>query len=318
MKKLLSLLIVCILLVLCINPAFSASGKAPVMKTTIGVIMDGVRIRFERQPVVVNGRLMVPVRSALQNLGIRVDWTAADKSIRLEKNDTVINMKIGDKNYKVDGEARVMDVEPILLDGITMVPIRFVGEALKTDVIWDGENNAVRINTGDDNDNISRGGTRIKSYAVVIDAGHGGKDPGAIYGGISEKDLNLDIAKRLYTLLENQGIQLYMTRTNDTYIDLYDRSGLANKVNADLLISVHNNAGPSGTTGSMSLYYPGMSKSNGNLSPAEFAGAISESPAKKVLIPLNRCNIEIVGVKSEPLPHHIDNVITIIKNCLVK
>lgn len=53
----------------------------------------------------------------------------------------------------------------------------------------------------------------------------------------------------------------------------------------------------------------------GELTPA-MARAISESPARKVLIPLNRCNIEVVGVRSEPLPHHIDSAVAIIKNML--
>lgn len=53
----------------------------------------------------------------------------------------------------------------------------------------------------------------------------------------------------------------------------------------------------------------------GELTPA-MASAISESPAKKVLIPLNRCNIEVAGVKSEPLPHYIDSAVAIIKNYL--
>lgn len=53
----------------------------------------------------------------------------------------------------------------------------------------------------------------------------------------------------------------------------------------------------------------------GELTPL-MAKAISESPAKKVLIPLNRCNIEVVGVKSEPLPHHIEGAVAIIKKCI--
>jgi len=50
----------------------------------------------------------------------------------------------------------------------------------------------------------------------------------------------------------------------------------------------------------------------GELTPV-MAKAISESPARKILIPLNRCNIDVVGVKSEPLPHHIDNAVSMIK-----
>lgn len=55
----------------------------------------------------------------------------------------------------------------------------------------------------------------------------------------------------------------------------------------------------------------------GELSP-EIARAVAESPAKKVLIPLNRCNIEIAGVKNEPLPHHIESAVAIIKGIIAK
>ena len=54
----------------------------------------------------------------------------------------------------------------------------------------------------------------------------------------------------------------------------------------------------------------------GELTPL-MAKAIAESPAKKVLIPLNRCNIEVVGVKSEPLPHHIENAVKIIEGYII-
>lgn len=54
----------------------------------------------------------------------------------------------------------------------------------------------------------------------------------------------------------------------------------------------------------------------GELTPG-MARAISESPAKKILIPLNKCNIDIAGVKNEPLPHHIDNAVSMVKNLLL-
>lgn len=98
--------------------------------------------------------------------------------------------------------------------------------------------------------------TISKNYVVVVDAGHGGKDTGAVSGGAREKDLNLDVAKRLDALLQEEGIQTYMTRTDDSFVELYDRSGLANLVKADLLVSIHHNAGSSKVSGTMNLYYP--------------------------------------------------------------
>lgn len=89
---------------------------------------------------------------------------------------------------------------------------------------------------------------------IVIDAGHGGKDPGAVFSSVYEKSLNLDIAKRLRKLLEAKGYEVIMTRTTDVFLELADRANIANKNNADLFISIHNNSMPSGYSGVMTLY----------------------------------------------------------------
>jgi N-acetylmuramoyl-L-alanine amidase len=78
---------------------------------------------------------------------------------------------------------------------------------------------------------------------VVIDAGHGGRDPGAVgIGGIREKDIVLDISFQVARLLEQQGVQAVMTRTDDSEIDLEPRVSLASRVNATLFVSIHANA----------------------------------------------------------------------------
>src|SRR5699024_6268791 len=78
---------------------------------------------------------------------------------------------------------------------------------------------------------------------IVIDAGHGGSDPGTSANGIVEKILVLDIAKRVEKLLKNAGYNVIMTRSDDEYVKLDDRTEIANKANADLFISIHGNAG---------------------------------------------------------------------------
>jgi N-acetylmuramoyl-L-alanine amidase len=93
---------------------------------------------------------------------------------------------------------------------------------------------------------------------IVIDPGHGGKDPGAIgRGGLKEKDVVLDIAVRLKKLLERQGHTVIMTRSNDTFIPLGDRTQLANSHNADLFVSIHANANPNRHTKGMQVYLLG-------------------------------------------------------------
>lgn len=78
---------------------------------------------------------------------------------------------------------------------------------------------------------------------IVIDAGHGGKDPGAIGpDGLMEKDVVLDVAKRVKRQLEKQGFDVILTRGKDVYLDLDVRTQIANSRDADLFVSIHANA----------------------------------------------------------------------------
>ena len=94
----------------------------------------------------------------------------------------------------------------------------------------------------------------INDKIVVIDAGHGGNDPGANRQGIMEKDIDLAILLELKELFENskENIHVYYTRTDDSNPTHEQRVGLANKVNADLFISIHNNSTKSGRVSSIS------------------------------------------------------------------
>jgi N-acetylmuramoyl-L-alanine amidase/LysM repeat protein len=85
-------------------------------------------------------------------------------------------------------------------------------------------------------------------FRVVIDAGHGGKDPGAISPLIplAEKDVALDVALRLGAALQRRGIQVVHTRTADQYVGLAERAAVAGRVGADALVSIHLNATATG------------------------------------------------------------------------
>ena len=85
------------------------------------------------------------------------------------------------------------------------------------------------------------GGNRSDSL-VVIDAGHGGHDSGALCGGKQEKDLVLQITKKLKDALEDEGYRVYMTRGNDRFLKLGQRTRIADKKDAKVFISIHANA----------------------------------------------------------------------------
>ncbi len=109
---------------------------------------------------------------------------------------------------------------------------------------------------------------------IVIDPGHGGIDPGATYGDLKEKTLNLDISLRLNKLLKEKGVKTYILRENDVYLGIYERAYIANKLNAALYLSVHNNAYYTSYKGTETLYYPGTS---GNGFGKKFAQIIQDS-----------------------------------------
>lgn len=96
---------------------------------------------------------------------------------------------------------------------------------------------------------------------IVIDAGHGGKDPGAMANGIREKDIVLKVAKKLGGYIEeNLGIDVVYTRTDDTFIELEERGKIANRQGAKLFISIHINAARSRSARGTETFFLGQHK----------------------------------------------------------
>ncbi|MBD5161686.1 MAG: hypothetical protein HDT14_06690 [Oscillibacter sp.] len=141
----------------------------------------------------------------------------------------------------VDGEPLEVPEAYISADGLTMVPLRTVAEALGCEVTWDPATRTVSIASAPRSEEAEEEAPAY-SALVVLDPGHGGEANGAEYGGVQEKNLNLAIAAQAAELLEKAGVTVVMTRTDDSYVDLYERTDLANGLGADLFVSVHCNA----------------------------------------------------------------------------
>jgi N-acetylmuramoyl-L-alanine amidase len=98
--------------------------------------------------------------------------------------------------------------------------------------------------------------TPPKSFtAVVLDPGHGGQDSGAMCAGVAEKDLTLDVARRIDRLLGSEGIATLMTRIGDTYVSLADRAALGNRVRDSIFVSIHFNEGNKPVAAGVETYY---------------------------------------------------------------
>lgn len=80
------------------------------------------------------------------------------------------------------------------------------------------------------------------AFTVVLDAGHGGSALGARYEGVNEKDLTLPVTLRAAQLLREKGFNVVLTRSEDVYVDLYDRCDIANNAKGDIFVSIHANA----------------------------------------------------------------------------
>ncbi|MFH0753870.1 MAG: N-acetylmuramoyl-L-alanine amidase [Candidatus Omnitrophota bacterium] len=101
---------------------------------------------------------------------------------------------------------------------------------------------------------LSYAGSRLGR--IVVDAGHGGKDPGAIgYGKIREKDVDLDIATRVARNFRHEGIEVVLTRDSDEFISLAQRTDLASCAGTDIFISIHANATKSARARGYEVYY---------------------------------------------------------------
>ncbi|MSU00268.1 N-acetylmuramoyl-L-alanine amidase family protein [Tissierella pigra] len=118
---------------------------------------------------------------------------------------------------------------------------------------------------------------------IVIDAGHGGKDPGALsVASRREKDLNLSVSLKLNEKLQELGYNTVMTRDTDEFIDLYERARIANDNNADLFVSIHGNAHDNRSiAGVQILYCPATKSSIKEVDQHPFAKAIMEEILKE-------------------------------------
>lgn len=111
---------------------------------------------------------------------------------------------------------------------------------------------------------------------VVIDAGHGGTDYGAIRNNINEKDITLDVAKRVEALLKKEGYAVKMTRTNDIYVSLQDRVDISENYAPDIFVSIHvNSSVKPEITGIETHYYHQESLSLAQTVHSSFASAIN-------------------------------------------
>jgi len=129
--------------------AITLTTVGAVAGADITVRVNGERVRFAGiGPREVSGRVMVPLRGVLEQMGATVDWDSHSRTVLASKAGTSIELPVGSRSARVNGRMVNLDVPAMIMQGTTMVPLRFVGEALGADVKWDAPVQTVMIETG--------------------------------------------------------------------------------------------------------------------------------------------------------------------------
>ena len=380
----------------------------------VAVLIDGQPMAGDMPSFIYNDRTLVPVRFVAEGLGMDVKWNQKNKTVTLTEKGNEILLKINDPYAYVNGKKQMLPdkVSPKLVNGRTIVPLRFVSETMGHKVSWDGNNSIAYIETKKDkNKNVTNlnkvekiaqekvngkdaiviynkqlpkmnkmelsnpdriaidlsdsllntsqynydinigaiEGVRTSQFKsdvvrvvldiksgindpkikiephgdkivifseaqipkepnnpkgedkkpneilIVIDPGHGGKDPGAVPNEVREKDINLSISNKLNEKLMAKGYSTFMTRDGDYSVDLYDRPKIANEKNADIFISIHCNSCEGSTaSGFETLYCPAESKKVAAYGDNYLLAKIVQDELIKELNPKDR------GVKERP------------------
>jgi N-acetylmuramoyl-L-alanine amidase len=117
----------------------------------------------------------------------------------------------------------------------------------------------------------------LKVQRIIVDPGHGGQDPGAMYGKMQEKDITLDVSQRLRKILQDQyGYEVLMTRDSDEFIPLEQRTAYANSNSADLFVSVHVNSSRNKKARGIETYYLNFATTPEAMEVAARENAIAE------------------------------------------
>ncbi|RCX18222.1 copper amine oxidase-like protein [Fontibacillus phaseoli] len=140
--------------------------------TPISVYIDGNKLATDQAPVSVKGRVLLPLRAIFEALDATVDWNQWTQTVTATKNNTTVVLKLKSKTATINNETVSLDVPAQAIKGRTMVPVRFVSEALGEAVNWNSRTKMVSIVTGS---STEQPGTLYPvSYVTLRDVGNAG------------------------------------------------------------------------------------------------------------------------------------------------
>lgn len=193
----------------------------------------------------------VPLTSVLDSYDLKYDWDSIAKKLKLYNANKEVILCVGSNIALVSGDAKRLSGPVKMRRGIIVFPKDFASSFLPEVFTkrW-GVKEIPHLET------VTVAFCPYSISRIVLDAGHGGKDPGAIgQYGLREKDVTLDIVKRLKKHLVSCGIKTVLTRSDDRFISLWKRADIANREKANFFISIHANAARSKSAKGFEVYY---------------------------------------------------------------
>ncbi len=194
--------------------AFAAIAvRAQSNQQDIRVVIDGQQLQFtDQQPMESDGRILVPLRGIFEKLGASVEWDRPTQTIRATKNGLLVRLSIGQLDAMVNGANVHMDVAATLYGGTTMVPLRFVTEALGGYVSWDAGQHEVMITSSTDYNLQAAAPTQVRPLRPVRP-------------GNTRSEFTVIAADTVIPLTLNEHLTSYSTRAGENFTATLDTNG---------------------------------------------------------------------------------------------
>lgn len=217
------------------------------------------------QPNIISGEKSIALSLIAQDLAMDLGWEPVQKIAILRNHELNVAVAPGSNMAWIDGETKRMAFAAYFDQREIYIPFSFYRNELKSRVRNDSTINPLRqqqtqwqpifpevvLNTTTANYKLA------PVVCIVIDPGHGGRDPGAIgINKVYEKTLALSISKHVEQYLTRSGVKIIMTRNTDKYVDLDQRVKIANSTGADYFVSIHLNSATNNSATGFEIWIP--------------------------------------------------------------
>ena len=200
----------------------------------ITVKLNNIALKFDVNPIILNGRTMVPMRGIFEHLGAQVYWYPETREVVGYKDNNYIKLQINSETYYKNGKSDKLDSPPIIIRGRTMVPIRFIAESLDMNVAWNEKSRTVTISYPEETDSYENFDGVFYRKIDLQDYGLAFMIPS--FWNKSEQydyvwefqgyDTNIDIAVEAKIVDKDETLADFSTKSKQALLALYKSTGL--------------------------------------------------------------------------------------------